>query len=247
MSTYTNNLNLIKPGYDDDIDVAQLNNNMDVLDTQVSNAIAVNDDQNRRLTTLDNTVKTLDTRVSGAITVNDEQNRRLTTLENKTYPYLPLAGGTMTGAIKSNTKLVLSGGNNSLTIDKDGCIYNYGIKQDFIMKVSTVTNTVQNYKHTSDRATIRETVTKYSNGKQEIELIVFHTRKDLDLGVRDYTFSSPFVGDNITTLDGVTNTGTFEAFVDLTGHVVSCTTTSIGFETDNYITKYTIVVRGNWK
>lgn len=219
MSTYTNNLNLIKPGYDDDIDVAQLNNNMDVLDTQVSNAI----------------------------TVNDDQNRRLTDLENKTYPYLPLTGGTMTGAIKSDGEVLLLGGTNSFAINKDGNIYNNGIPQEFIMSVSTVTNIVLNYKHTSDSATIHETVTKYSNGKQEIELVVLHARKDLDLGVKDYTFSSPFVGDNITTLDGITNTGTFEAFVDLTGHVVSCTTTSIGFETDNYVNKYTILVRGNWK
>ena len=247
MSTYTNNLNLIKPGYDDDIDVAQLNNNMDVLDTQVSNAIAVNDDQNRRLTALDNTVNTLDTRVSNAIKVNDDQNRRLTTLENKTYPYLPLTGGTMTGAIKSDGEVLLLGGTNSFAINKDGNIYNNGIPQEFIMSVSTVTNIVQNYRYTADRVTIRETVTKYSNGKQEIELVVTHTYKDKNLGVKDYTFSSPFVDDNITTLDGITNTWGFGSYVDLTCQVVSCTATSIGFETDDYVKKYTLLVRGYWK
>ena len=220
MSTYTNNLNLIKPGYDDDIDVAQLNNNMDVLDTQVSNAI----------------------------TVNDDQNRRLTDLENKTYPYLPLTGGTMTGAIKSDDKVLLLGGTNSFAIDKDGNIYNNGIPQEFIMSISTVTNIVQNYRYpTTDRVTIRETVTKYSNGKQEIELVVTHTYKDQNLGVKDYTFSSPFVDDNITTLDGITNTWGFGSYVDLTCQVVSCTATSIGFETDDYVKKYTLLVRGYWK
>lgn len=219
MSTYTNNLNLIKPGYDDDIDVAQLNNNMDVLDTQVSNAI----------------------------TVNDDQNRRLTDLENKTYQYLPLTGGTMTGAIKSDGEVLLLGGTNSFAINKDGRIYNNGIPQDFIMGVSTVTNTVLNYRYTADGVTIRETVTKYSNGKQEIELVVTHTYKDKNLGVKDYTFSSPFVDDNITTLDGITNTWGFGAYVDLTCQVVSCTATSIGFETDDYVKKYTILVRGYWK
>ena len=219
MSTYTNNLNLIKPGYDDDIDVAQLNNNMDVLDTQVSNAI----------------------------TVNDDQNRRLTDLENKTYQYLPLTGGTMTGAIKSDGEVLLLGGTNLLGINKDGNIYNNGIPQEFIMSVSTVTNIVQNYRYTADGVTIRETVTKYSNGKQEIELVVTHTYKDKNLGVKDYTFSSPFVDDNITTLDGITNTWGFGAYVDLTCQVVSCTATSIGFETDDYVKKYTILVRGYWK
>lgn len=81
MSTYTNNLNLIKPGYNDDIDVAQLNNNMDVLDTQVYNVI----------------------------TVNDNQNRRLTDLENKAYPYLPLTGGTVTGDLNVDGMLLVGG------------------------------------------------------------------------------------------------------------------------------------------
>lgn len=81
MSTYTNNLNLIKPGYNDDIDVAQLNNNMDVLDTQVYNVI----------------------------TVNDNQNRRLTDLENKAYPYLPLTGGTVTGDLNVDGTLLVGG------------------------------------------------------------------------------------------------------------------------------------------
>lgn len=81
MSTYTNNLNLIKPGYDDDIDVAQLNNNSDVIDTQITNIINVNDAQNTNISKLDG---------------------RVTTLENKTYPYLPLTGGNLTGDLTVN-------------------------------------------------------------------------------------------------------------------------------------------------
>ena len=81
MSTYTNNLNLIKPSYDDDIDVQDLNNNMDVLDTQV------------------NAIKE----------VNDTQDTRLTALENKTYPYLPLTGGTVTGDLNVTGKYNYNG------------------------------------------------------------------------------------------------------------------------------------------
>lgn len=83
MSTYTNNLNLIKPDYDDDIDVAQLNNNSDVIDTQITNIINVNDTQNTNISKLDG---------------------RVTTLENKTYPYLPLTGGNLTGDLTVNGK-----------------------------------------------------------------------------------------------------------------------------------------------
>ena len=75
MSTYTNNLNLIKPDYDDDIDVAQLNNNSDVIDTQITNIINVNDTQNTHISKLD---------------------ERVTKLENKVYPDLPLTYGNLT-------------------------------------------------------------------------------------------------------------------------------------------------------
>lgn len=63
MSTYTNNLNLIKPDYDDDIDVAQLNNNSDVIDTQITNIINVNDAQNTNISQLDERVTKLENKI----------------------------------------------------------------------------------------------------------------------------------------------------------------------------------------
>lgn len=63
MSTYTNNLNLIKPDYDDDIDVAQLNNNSDVIDTQITNIINVNDTQNTNISQLDERVTRLENKI----------------------------------------------------------------------------------------------------------------------------------------------------------------------------------------
>lgn len=130
MSKYTNNLNLIKPDYDDDIDVAQLNNNMDVIDAQVSNAI----------------------------TVNNDQNRRLANLENKTYPYLPLSGGNMTGAIKADDELLLMSGNNLLTVNKDGKLYHNGEELPFLRTISEWTRG-------------RIICDKYENGKLEITFI----------------------------------------------------------------------------
>ena len=69
MATNTPNLNLVKPEMSDYADIRVLNNNMDILDISVS------------------TNKTNITKVSD----------RVTALENKTYPYLPLTGGTVTG------------------------------------------------------------------------------------------------------------------------------------------------------
>ena len=37
MATYSSNLNLKKPGYSDPADIADINNNMDIIDTAVDN------------------------------------------------------------------------------------------------------------------------------------------------------------------------------------------------------------------
>lgn len=88
MATNTNYLKLIKPDYNDVIDVALLNKNSDTLDTEVNQVKNVNDTQNTKLTNHEN---------------------RLTTLESKTYPYLPLTGGTITGDLTISNNLLVQG------------------------------------------------------------------------------------------------------------------------------------------
>ena len=88
MATNTNYLKLIKPDYNDVIDVALLNKNSDTLDTEVNRVKNVNDTQNTKLTNHEN---------------------RLTTLESKTYPYLPLTGGTITGDLTISNNLLVQG------------------------------------------------------------------------------------------------------------------------------------------
>ena len=81
MATNTPNLNLVKPEMSDYADIRVLNNNMDILDISVS------------------TNKTNITKVSD----------RVTALENKTYPYLPLTGGTVTGDLNVDGDLLVDG------------------------------------------------------------------------------------------------------------------------------------------
>lgn len=84
----TTYLKLAKPTYNDVIDVEVLNNNSDILDTEINNIKNIDNTQNRKLSDHDN---------------------RITTLESKTYPYLPLTGGTISGNLEVSDNLNVLG------------------------------------------------------------------------------------------------------------------------------------------
>lgn len=86
MSTYTKNYKLIKPSYDEDIDVQDINNNMDVIDNTIN---GLNFVQNAYK---DNHVLHLNKRGGSVIDIP--------------LNYLPLTGGRLTGS------LGIDGGNN---------------------------------------------------------------------------------------------------------------------------------------
>ena len=84
----TTYLKLKKPTYNDVIDVEVLNNNSDILDTEINKIKNIDNTQNSKLSDHDN---------------------RITTLESKTYPYLPLTGGTISGNLKVSDNLNVIG------------------------------------------------------------------------------------------------------------------------------------------
>lgn len=86
MSTYTKNYKLIKPSYDEDIDIQDINNNMDVIDNTINDLDFV---QNAYK---DNHVLHLNKRGGSGIDIP--------------LNYLPLTGGTLTGS------LLIDAGNN---------------------------------------------------------------------------------------------------------------------------------------
>ena len=84
----TTYLKLTKPTYNDAIDVEVLNNNSDILDTEINKIKNIDNTQNSKLSDHDN---------------------RITTLESKTYPYLPLTGGTISGNLEVSDNLNVIG------------------------------------------------------------------------------------------------------------------------------------------
>lgn len=198
MSTYTNNLNLIKPGYDDDIDVTKLNNNSDVIDTQITNII----------------------------NVNNNQNARLTALENKTYQYLPLTGGTVTGDLNITGDTTIGG---SLLVNGKEPQYEIERLMDDGHEKYTVT------------------AIKYSNGvlEQIVSCKKFY-------GINEQvTFLIPFVNTNNISL----STGTYslatdtykEPYNDWVWSVANLSTTGAKFKANGYYSRPCYTVKGYWK
>lgn len=189
---YTNTLKLSKPSYSDDIDVEVLNTNSDIIDSQIEN------------------IKN----------INTTQDSRLSALENKTYPYLPLEGGTVTGDLNVNGSLVVDGKLPQYELERriDDSNDKYTITS--IKYSNGVLEQVVRCKHFTD---INDQVTF---------LIPFIDTNDISLAAGSYSLATDSYK---------------EPYNDWIWSVANLSTTGAKFKASGYYSRPCYTVRGYWK
>lgn len=195
---YTNTLKLSKPSYSDDIDVEVLNTNSDIIDSQIEN------------------IKN----------INTTQDSRLSALENKTYPYLPLEGGTVTGDLNVNGNTNING---SLMVD--GKLPQYELER-------RICDSNEKYTITS---------IKYSNGVLE-QVVRYKQFSDTNDQV---AFLIPFIDTNDISLAACTYSLATDSYTepynDWIWSIANLSTTGAKFKSKGDYARPCYTVRGYWK